>query len=67
MVAGIPADRLLRLEPNKAVALMRAAAGITPGLPTAAMTDASGRTCAVHRRPLTAAAVAAMRAACAGR
>jgi thiol-disulfide isomerase/thioredoxin len=65
MVAGIPAERLLRLEPTKAMALMRAAAGTAPGLPTSAMTRPNGETCAVRRTPLTPATVAAMRAACA--
>lgn len=64
MIAGIPADQILLRPPAVASALMRTLAGTAPGLPISVITDGRGRTCAVHRRPLAAADIAALIARC---
>jgi thiol-disulfide isomerase/thioredoxin len=53
MIAAVPEQQLLRLEPSAAAALMRSVAGAAPGLPTSVALDGRGRRCGVVRRPLT--------------
>lgn len=64
MIAGVPADRILRRPPASATALLRALAGSAPGLPISVVTDGRGGACAVHRRPLTTGDLAALVARC---
>lgn len=64
MLARVPAEAIVTLEPARAKAWMRRLAGGAPGLPTSVAVDLHGTVCGVRREPLDAAAVATIRRGC---
>ncbi|RHW16684.1 hypothetical protein D1610_14940 [Sphingomonas gilva] len=64
MIARVPENQLLRLEPRAATAMMRRLSGGAPGLPTAVAIDRAGRVCGVERRSLVPERARALRLGC---
>lgn len=58
--------RVMTVAPAIANAWAQAHLGMARGLPFAVLTDAAGRACGLHKGPLAAADIAALRAQCAG-
>jgi thiol-disulfide isomerase/thioredoxin len=64
MMVRVPDDRRWRLSPGDAGAVMRRLAGTAPGLPISVAIDATGKVCAVVRKPLSADLAAGVRTRC---